>query len=342
MKNYSIEKIVPPPEEIIAKYPIDSEVRNDIINHVDSIKNILSGKDDRKILVIGPCSAWPDTAVIEYAKKLKDISNKVSDKIKIVLRVYTQKPRTTIGWTGPVNQPEPTKTADIEKGIIYCRKMMIEVAKLGFPIADEALFTHNEGYFSDLLSYQVIGARSSEDQEHRIYASMHNTPFGMKNPTSGEMKIAYNSIISAQNFHVFLLSGKQIKSKGNSFAHLVLRGINGKSNIFHDDLIEVISSIKTMKNPAIICDISHDNSIDPSTGKKDPLLQGRALSGLLHNMESSSQIKKYVKGFMIESFIKTGKQDIGDEMDLEGLSITDACIGLDETEKLIMDLYEKL
>lgn len=342
MKNYVIEKQVKSPEEIIKELPLSKELEQKIKKDIQEIKKIIDGKDDRKILIIGPCSAWPDSAVIEYAKKLKKIEEKVSNKIKIIMRIYTQKPRTNLGWTGPVNQPNPLKPANIEKGIIYCRKMMLEVLKIGLPIADEALFTHNEGYFQDILCWQAIGARSTEDQEHRIYASMQNVPVGIKNPTSGDMKIAINSIVAAKNPHTFLLNGKQIRTLGNPHAHLVLRGGAGKSNIMHNDLIETISKLKEINSNSIIIDLSHDNSIDPATCKKDPLFQPQALEGVLHNMKLEPEIKKHVVGFMVESFIKTGRQDISDQMDLEGLSITDACIGWEKTQALIFELFSAL
>jgi len=347
--SYIVEKIIKPVSEIILDYPISPEIKNQIEIDRTSIKKILSGQDDRKILIVGPCSAWPNHAVISYAQKLKEISDKYSDKIKIMMRVYTQKPRTSLGWTGPVNQPDPFKIPDIEKGIIYCRKMMIEILKIGLPIADEALFTHNEGYFSDLLSWVAIGARSAEDQEHRIYASMISNPVGIKNPTSGDLKIAINSIIAAQNPHVFLLNGKQIKTSGNNYSHLILRGGNSKPNIDLDNLIKTTNLIKNSKInfPSLIVDVSHDNSINLDTQKKDYSKQPEILLEVLENMNQNPDLLNYIKGFMLESFILDGAQNLNDAqsqigLNLNGLSITDACINLEKTEQLIKNLYENL
>ena len=347
--SYIIEKLIPTPEEIISKYSLSNELKNQIKSDREAIINIIENRDNRKLLIIGPCSAWPNSAVISYCEQLKEISNLVSDKIKIIIRVYTQKPRTALGWTGPANQIDPFKPSDIEKGIIYCRKMMLSVLELGFPIADEALFTHNQGYFSDLLSWIAIGARSSEDQEHRIFASMINHPVGLKNPSSGNLNIAINSIISAQNSHVFLLNSKQIKSNGNTHSHLVLRGGNGTSNIYYDDLLKACNLLqkKGIINPSIIVDCSHDNSIDHTTGKKNPLKQGEVLLETLDNMHKNELLFKTIKGFMIESFIKTGNQNLNDfknseQLDLTGLSITDSCIGIEKTKKIILELYNNL
>ena len=166
--SYIVQKVLPHPKEVKAKLPLSEGLNTRVEQDRKEISNILSGKDDRKILIVGPCSAWPDTDVVEYAKKLKKVSDRVSDKLKIVLRIYTQKPRTTVGWTGPLSQPDPFAEPDYEAGILYCRKMMLDVLAIGLPIADEALFTHNDGYFVDLISWIAIGARSTEDQEHRI------------------------------------------------------------------------------------------------------------------------------------------------------------------------------
>ncbi len=347
--SYIIEKIIPNQDEIKQNLQVTEDILKLVEKDRKEICDIIEGKDKRKILILGPCSAWPNLAVIEYANKIKPIAELVKDKIKIILRVYTQKPRTTLGWTGPANQPDPFSISDLEKGIIYSRNLMIEILKIGLPIADEALFTHNEGYYDDLLSWIAIGARSSEDQEHRIFASMINHPVGMKNPTSGDLDIAINSVIAAQHSHVFLLNQKQIRTLGNAHAHLVLRGGNGKSNIFYDDLNKAKDKLFEAKvqNPSIIIDCSHDNSIDPSTGKKDPLFQPEVLLRVMEHINDNKELKKIIKGFMIESFLKTGNQNLKiaknlNDLDLTGLSVTDACIGINETKELIEQLYEEL
>lgn len=347
--GYNIEKVVPSQELVKDKMPLPINLKEIVNQDRREIANIIEGKDKRKLLVIGPCSAWPNTAVLNYAKELKELSNKYCDKIKIILRVYTQKPRTVLGWTGPQNQPNPFSISDIEQGIYYCREMMLNILELGLPIADEALFTHNEGYFDDLLSWVAIGARSSEDQEHRIYASMLNNPVGIKNPTCGTLDIACNSVLAAQHTHVFLLNGKQIRTLGNPHAHLVLRGSNGESNIFIENLLKIddIFKKKQILNPSVLIDCSHDNSIEPSSGKKDPLAQPKVLMRVLKNMSEHSRLKTLIKGFMVESFILEGKQNLKDfnsieEINLNGLSITDACISLEQTKKLLADFYSYL
>ena len=265
-----------------------------------------------------------------------------------MLRTYLQKPRTTIGWLGPLNQPDPYAEADLEAGTFYCRKMMIKAVEMGYALADEALFTHNDSYFVDLLSWIAIGARSAEDQEHRIFASMIEHPVGLKNPTSGDLKIAINSVIAAQHPHVFAFQGQQIKTDGNPFAHLILRGGNGTPN--HDTAtLEKATEMlidKKIENPSIIVDLSHDNSIDPDTGKKDPSRQGDVFKDVLSSMDNHAAINKSVKGFMAESFIMNGKQDATAKNKPEelnyGQSITDGCLGIEETKSLLEELAASL
>lgn len=343
--SYVIEKIVPRANLVKDKLPLSEELQKQVEEDRKELFEIFKGKDKRKILIVGPCSAWPDTAVIDYAKKIKEVSDKVKDKIKIILRVYTQKPRTTIGWTGPINQPDPFKDPDLEEGIIYCRKMMIKILEIGLPIADEALFTHNEGYFSDLLSWIAIGARSSEDQEHRVFASMIDSPVGLKNPTSGNLQIAANSVLSAQNPHVFLAHGQQIKTTGNKHAHLILRGGAGGPNYKFERLQRAVIYLKENKveNLSILVDVSHDNSANLETAKKNPLLQPEIMVDVVESMKKDKELFNVIKGFMIESFNKTGKQDLkSKDLDLSGLSVTDPCIGIEETKEVIDKLYDEL
>jgi len=346
--GFTIQKSLPTATEILAKYPLSVGAMQDVKYHQQEIKDILSGKDDRKLLIIGPCSAWRDEAVLEYARKLKPLADKVQDQIKVVMRVYIQKPRTTIGWLGPINQPDPFVKADLTAGIEYCRQMMVAIAELGLPIADEALFTHNDSYFVDLISWIAIGARSTEDQEHRIFASMIPHPVGMKNPTSGEIKKGVNSIVAAQYSHVFSFHGDQIKTHGNPFAHLILRGGNGQANCDHASLKEAIGHLQAakVKNPSIIVDISHDNSLCKIDKTKKPECQPEILLQVLNDMHSNPEIMQYVKGFMVESFLKAGKQNlkhVNDLSDLEyGQSITDGCLGWAETEAMVLELAQKL
>jgi len=345
---YSVQKELPRAAVVLSKLPLNNELRARVQQDQAEIKAILEGKDDRKLMIIGPCSAWPSEAILDYAAQLKPTVDKVSDKLKIVLRVYLQKPRTTVGWLGPVNQSDPFKEPDLETGTLYCREMMIKAVELGYALADEALFTHNDSYFVDLLSWIAIGARSAEDQEHRIFASMIEHPVGLKNPTSGDLNIGVNSVIAAQHSHVFAFHGQQIKTDGNPYAHLILRGGNGTPN---HDLATLQSATNKLKeknltNPSIIVDLSHDNSINPSTGKKDPSLQPQVLNEVLASMKSDPAVAQSVKGFMAESYLVEGKQDATacssvDELTY-GQSITDGCLGLEETITMLEDLAEQL
>jgi 3-deoxy-7-phosphoheptulonate synthase len=347
--SYIIEKKLPTPEEISLELPLPNPLKYKVEKDKKEIIEIIEGKDKRKLLIIGPCSAWPSEAVLEYAKKIKEIEEKVNEKIKIVLRVYTQKPRTTLGWTGPFNQPNPFEPADMEEGIKYCRKMMLRILDIGLPISDEILFTQNEGYLNDLTSYLCIGARSNEDQEHRIFASMIEHPVGIKNPTSGDIDIGINSVIASQNPHTFLLHRKQVKSSGNQHAHLILRGGKGKPNISLPKLQKTHQTIleKELINPSIIIDASHENSIDIETNEKNPLNQPKVILNILKIMKEHPELNETIKGFMVESFIKTGKQDLSKansilDLEVSGLSITDSCIGIYDTENLIMDMYNQI
>lgn len=336
---------VPSFEQIKKNIPISEKLKEEIQKHREEIQNILSGKDKRKILIIGPCSAWPNDAVLKYVNELVEINNQVKDNIKIIIRTYTQKPRTTIGWTGPLTHPEPNLEPNLIEGIKYCREMMIEIVKKGFAVCDESLFISNSNYFEDILSWIAIGARSSENSEHRFYASLIDIPVGMKNPTSGDIDIGINSVISSQANHNFIYQNKLVKSSGNEFSHLILRGGNKKgSNVKFEDLKYACEKINNMpiKNKSIICDASHDNTLDETHGKKNHLLQSEVVFDIIESMKKNILIKKTIKGFMVESFIKSGNQNISEEMDLEGLSITDPCLGLEESIELIKELNKKL
>ena len=345
---YIVEKVLPHPKDVKEALPLSVDLEQQVEQDRQEVYDILAGKDDRKILIIGPCSAWPDTAVLEYAKKLKPLADQFKDKLKIIIRIYTQKPRTTIGWTGPLSQPNPYAEPDYEKGIYYCRKMMLDMVEMGLSVADEALFTHNDGYFVDLITWVAIGARSSEDQEHRIFASMIPHPVGIKNPTSGNIPIAINSIIAAQHGHVFALHGRQVKTSGNPHAHLILRGGSGKPTYSEKHLQRSVDLMndKIVTNPAIVVDLSHENCIDPETGKKDPLRQPIVLQEILETMKKNPEIGKTVKGFMCESFLENGSQNLKNGKSAEdmtpGLSVTDPCLGMKKTEQMIKDLSESL
>jgi len=246
--NYTVIKRLPPVEEIIKAFPLSSTAQQRIMDDGLAIKKILEGKDNRLLMIVGPCSAWPKEAVLDYAEKLLTLNNKVKNRLKLVMRMYVQKPRTTKGWTGPVNQPDLFSTPNIEAGVRYTRDMMVKVIEMGLPIADEALFTHNAKGFLELLSWVAIGARSAEDQEHRIFASALHCAVGMKNPTHGSLAVAVNSIVAAQYPHVAVFDGDEVQTHGNQHAHLVLRGSNQASNYSLAHLEEVKRYMSQHKN----------------------------------------------------------------------------------------------
>lgn len=338
--GYRIVKKLPTADEIIAALPLSDAGYQSIEQHRHEIEAILRGDDQRLLLVVGPCSAWPDTAVLEYAKRLKGLSTKVGHALKLVMRVYIQKPRTIKGWTGPVNQPDPLAPPDIEAGAMYCRKLMTQVVEMGLPIADEALFTHNARGFIELLSWVAIGARSSEDQEHRIFASGIDCPVGIKNPTHGSLKIGVNSVVAAQHSHYIVLDGDEVETDGNQYAHIVLRGSNDKPNYDIESIAEVAVHYgkNEVKNPAIIVDVSHDNCM--INGAKDHNAQADIILQVMESLADKPELKNLVKGFMLESFIKSGKQnaETANPIDMSGLSITDPCLGWEATEELLLKL----
>jgi len=342
--NITMVKKLPSAEEIINAFPLSLEGHERIACDREEIKNILSGSDDRLLVVVGPCSAWPYDAVCEYAKKLKAVSDKVESRLKIVFRLYIQKPRTTKGWTGPVNQPDPFLPPDIEKGIAYSRSLMVRAVELGLPIADEAVFTHNARGFIELLSWVAIGARSTEDQEHRIFASAVECPVGMKNPTSGNLEIAVNSLIAAQHRHTTVLNGYQVETQGNDYAHLVLRGGIDGPNYSEAHLREAIGILERakLKNPSIVIDASHDNC--KRNGKKNHQAQQNVVRETIALLEHKPELKQFVKGFMIESFLKAGSQTVEqctpETIDRGGLSITDPCLSWGDTEELLLEIAQ--
>lgn len=344
--SYTLIKKLPAAEEIIQEIPLSKVGHEKILQDRLEINNILAGHDKRLLMIIGPCSAWPNEAVLEYAKRLTLLNKKLEHVLKIVMRVYIQKPRTTKGWTGPVNQPNPFLPPDIEAGIRYTREMMVRVIEMGLPIADEALFTHNSKGFLELLSWVAVGARSSEDQEHRIFASAINCAVGMKNPTHGSLSIAVNSVVAAQHPHVAVLDGYEVQTHGNSHAHVVLRGSNNAPNCSVEHLLEIKKHLEmhAVKNPSVIIDASHDNCI--VNGKKDPNMQPNVIFDVLKNIAHQPDLKNIVKGYMVESFLKSGNQKIDEnhpeQTDLDGLSITDPCLSWENTVELLTNLAKTI
>lgn len=342
--SYTVIKTLPPIEEIINAFPLSLAAEKSILQHRKDIKSILQGNDSRLLLIIGPCSAWPKEAVYTYAEKLAQLNEKVKHAIKIVMRVYIQKPRTTKGWTGPVNQPDIYNAPDIDAGIKYAREMMVRVINWGLPIADEALFTHNAKGFLELLSWVAIGARSAEDQEHRIFASALDCAVGMKNPTHGSLAIGVNSIVAAQHAHVAVFDRDEVQTHGNAYAHLVLRGSNNAPNysVAHLEEVHRYMIQHGIKNPSVIVDASHDNCV--VNGKKDHRLQPSVVMDVLNSVQSNPTLKRLVKGFMVESYLKDGKQavdyDNPEALDWNGLSITDPCLGWEQTEEFLLSLAQ--
>jgi 3-deoxy-7-phosphoheptulonate synthase len=297
-------------------------------------------------MIIGPCSAWPKAAVLQYAERLLKLNERVKHALKLVMRVYIQKPRTTKGWTGPVNQPDVFSFPDIEAGVSYTRDMMVKVVEMGLPIADEALFTHNAKGFIELLSWVAIGARSAEDQEHRIFASALDCAVGLKNPTHGSLAIGVNSVVTAQHPHVAVFDGDEVQTQGNPHAHLVLRGANHAPNYSVPHLDEVMLHMNkhALQNPAVLIDASHDNCL--INGKKDHRLQTKIILEIIESLKNRPDLSQLVKGFMVESFLKEGSQAVDLDnpaaLDLEGLSITDPCLGWEETENFLLQLAESV
>lgn len=344
--RYTTIKKLPSPDAIISSARLSAGEVKQIEAQRQQVKNIFSGHDPRLLIVVGPCSAWPNTAVLKYADKLVQLNERVKKSLLLVMRVYIQKPRTAKGWTGPVNQPDPLTQPDIEAGVYYARQMMVDVIKKGLPIADEAVFTHNAKGFLELLSWVAIGARSTEDQEHRIFASAIDCPVGMKNPTHGSLTVGVNSLLAAQSSHIAALDGFEVQTHGNPFAHLVLRGSHTGPNysVEHFRQVQNLMDAHHINNPAIIVDASHDNCL--INGKKDYLLQAQVVEAVMAERQRHPEIKKLLKGFMIESFLKEGCQKLDphqpEKTDWEGLSITDACLGWDKTEALLSTLAEIL
>ncbi|MDD6265293.1 MAG: 3-deoxy-7-phosphoheptulonate synthase [Clostridia bacterium] len=334
---------LPIPKEIKAQYPLKDSVAEIKAERDEEMKKIFRGESDKFILIIGPCSADREDAVLDYIERLKIIQDKVEDKIFIIPRIYTGKPRTTgDGYKGIVHQPDPNSKPDMLKGIIAMRQLhlhALENYRMG--CADEMLYPENYRYLSDLLSYIAIGARSVEDQQHRLVSSGMDVPVGMKNPTSGDISVMMNSITAAQHHHTFLFRGWEVSSNGNEYAHAILRGYVNKHgqtmpNYHYEDLQHLyeIYAQTNLVNPAVIVDTNHANS-----GKKY-LEQMRIAKEVVHSMRNSSDIKKLVKGLMIESYIEDGCQKIGE--DIYGKSITDPCLGWEKTSKLILELADLL
>ena len=331
------------PMEVKELYPLTGAMANVIEQRQAEINAIFSGRSDKFALIIGPCSADNEESVIDYIHRLARVQAQVAEKVCIIPRIYTNKPRTTgDGYKGLLHQPDPVNKPDMFKGIIATRKLhMRAIQETGLTCADEMLYAQNHKYLDDLLAYVAIGARSVEDQEHRLTASGIEVPVGMKNPTSGDLKIMMNAITAAQHRHTFIYRGWEAHSMGNPYAHAILRGYVdkfGKShpNYHYEDLITLagLYAESGLQNPACIVDTNHANS------NKCYLEQPRIVSEVLHCCRHNDDIRRMVKGFMIESYLEDGAQKVGDSV--FGKSITDPCLGWDKTEELICRIADQL
>jgi len=332
---------LPIPKEIKEQYPLTAELSQVKARRDKEIADVFTGKSGKMVLIIGPCSADREDAVLEYCERLAKLQEAVSDKLVLIPRVYTNKPRTTgDGYKGLLHQPDPRKTSDMLEGVIAIRRLHTNVlANTGLPTADEMLYPDNYRYLSDLLSYVAVGARSVENQEHRLTSSGIDIPVGMKNPTSGDISVMLNSIMAAQHPHTFIYRGWEVDTTGNPLAHAILRGYVNKHGEsmpnYHFEELERLYNAYTAKglqNMALIVDANHANS-----GKKYQE-QPRICKEVLHSCRHSGEIKSMVKGFMVESYLEPGCQKIGDGV--YGKSITDPCLGWEETIRLVQDIAD--
>ena len=341
--SMNFHRELPIPQEVKKEYPLTEKMVQTKAQRDESIKAVFDGHSDKFILIIGPCSADHSEPVLEYISRLRKIEEQVSDKIIIIPRIYTNKPRTTgQGYKGMLHQPDPDAKPDMYKGIVAIRELhLAALREYGFSCADEMLYPENYRYLSDLLSYVAVGARSVENQQHRLTASGIDAPVGMKNPTGGDLSVMMNSIVAAQSSHTFIYGGWEVTSEGNPYAHAILRGYvdySGRSvsNYHYEDLLRVeeLYEKSNLTNPSIIVDTNHNNS-----GKKY-LEQIRIAKDIVHSRNQNKDIKRLVKGLMIESYIEDGAQGMGEH--IFGKSITDPCLGWEKTEKLILDIADKL
>ena len=336
--NMNFKRKLPIPKLIKELYPLTPELAEVKARRDKEIKAVFSGEDKRLLFIIGPCSADDERAVMEYMHRLKCLQDKVKDKIVIIPRVYTGKPRTIgDGYKGMIHQPDPNQSPDLLRGIIATRDIHMKVlAATGLSTSDEMLYPENHRYLSDLLSYVAVGARSVEDQHHRLTASGLDIPVGMKNPTSGDISVMMNSITAAQHSHMFIYRGWEVESTGNEYAHAILRGYvnkHGQSmpNYHYEDIIHLCECYEKsgLANPSVIVDTNHANS------GKNCLEQPRIVKEVLNSRAYSGDVKRIVKGFMVESYLEDGAQKIGEGA--FGKSITDPCLGWEKTERLILE-----
>lgn len=339
--SFEFVKKLPTPSEIRAQYPVPEKLAKLKEERDHEIRDVITGKSNKFLVIIGPCSADNEDAVCEYVTRLAKVNEKVKDKLILIPRVYTNKPRTTgEGYKGIVHQPDPEKKPDLLAGLIAMRKMQIHAMDVsGLTAADEMLYPENWRYVSDILSYVAIGARSVEDQQHRMTVSGFDVPAGMKNPTSGDLTVMLNSVYAAQHPHTFTYRGWEVNTTGNELAHTVLRGATSKhgqnlANYHYEDLNLLLNlyNERDLKNPATIIDANHSNSA------KQYEQQVRIVKEVMHSRKLNPDIHKLVKGVMVESYLVEGNQKVGDGV--YGKSITDACLGWEASEQLIYDIAD--
>ncbi len=342
-QNARFIRKLPIPMEIKKEFPLSERVSATRLARVEEMRAILDGRDRRLMLIIGPCSADREDSVMDYVHRLVPVQEQVKDKLLIVPRVYTNKPRTNgAGYKGMLHQPDPSKKPDMLAGIIAIRRLHTRVVEeTGFACADEMLYPEDHRYLSDILGYVAVGARSVENQQHRLVASGLDVPVGMKNPTGGDLSVMMNSIYAAMGDHMFLYRGWEVETYGNPYAHAILRGCvnergESRPNYHYEDLVQLykLYTDRAIKNPACIVDCNHANS------GKQYLEQTRIAKEVMHSKRYSAGINALVKGLMIESYIQDGSQKITECT--YGKSITDACLGWEKTRQLIFDLAELL
>lgn len=339
--SFEFKQKLPTPDEIREQYPLPAHLAELKKQRDKEIRDVITGRSNKFLVIIGPCSADNEEAVCDYVTRLAKLNDKVKDKLILIPRIYTNKPRTTgEGYKGIVHQPDPEKKPDFLAGLIAMRKMQIRaIEESGLTAADEMLYPENWGYVSDLLSYVAIGARSVEDQQHRMTVSGFDVPAGMKNPTSGDLTVMLNSVYAAQHPHSFIYRGWEVQTNGNDLAHTVLRGATNKHgqnlpNYHYEDLNLLLNLYgeRDLKYPTTIIDANHSNS------GKQYKQQVRIVKEVMHSRKLNPDIHSLVKGVMVESYIVAGSQKVGDGV--YGKSITDACLGWEASEKLIYDIAD--
>lgn len=339
--SFKIIKQIPEPDEIKKEYPVPEGFKEKKDAFDKAVADVITGNSDKFLVIVGPCSADNEEAVLDYSERLAGVYEKVKDKLLIIPRVYTNKPRTTgTGYKGMLHQPDPEKASDLLAGLVSIRNMHLHIMqKTGFFTADEMLYPENAWYLDDIISYVAVGARSVENQQHRLVASGFDVPVGMKNPTSGDLSVMLNSVVAAQSKQSFMYRNLEVETPGNPLTHTILRGAVNKHgqnipNYHYEDLIRLFKmySDRELANPAVIIDANHSNSA------KQYKEQVRIVKEVLHSRKNSEDINTLVKGVMIESYIEPGCQKVGNGV--YGQSITDPCLGWDDTEKLLLSMAE--